>query len=125
MIKYAQRSVLLTTPSRERIEYEGIQPAPEEYENDLMEGVYTENSKVGCEFSDVHIEEQTPLEELNITNDYAYDDYPVRILETAQRTLKGRVLKVCKIQWSNQTEEDAAWKNEDQMKIDFPHLFEV
>ena len=41
VIKYAQCSVLLTTPSRERIEYEGIQPAPEEYEDDLLEGVYT------------------------------------------------------------------------------------
>ena len=38
VIKYAQRSVLLTTPSGERIEYEGIKPAHEEYENDLLEG---------------------------------------------------------------------------------------
>ena len=30
VIKYAQRSVLLTTPSGERIEYEGIQPVPED-----------------------------------------------------------------------------------------------
>ena len=37
----------------------------------------------------------------------------------------GRVLKVCKVQWSNQSEEDATWENEDQMKIDFPRLFEV
>ena len=62
VIKYAQHSVLLPTPSGERIEYEGIQPAPEEYENNLMEGVYTEDSKVGCEFLYVNIEEQTPLE---------------------------------------------------------------
>ena len=38
MIKDAQCSVLLTTPSGERIEYEGIKPAPEKYENDLLEG---------------------------------------------------------------------------------------
>ena len=37
VIKYAQHSMLLTTPSGERIEYEGIQPAPEEYENNLLE----------------------------------------------------------------------------------------
>ena len=30
VIKYAQHSVLLTTPSGERIEYEGIQPVPED-----------------------------------------------------------------------------------------------
>ena len=50
VIKYDQCLVLLTTPSRERIEYKGIQPAPEEYEDDLLEGVYIEDSKVDCEF---------------------------------------------------------------------------
>ena len=43
MIKYAQCLVLLTTPSGERIEYEGIQPASEKYENELLEGVYSED----------------------------------------------------------------------------------
>ena len=43
MIKYVEGSVLLTAPSGERIEYEGIQPASEEYENDLLEGVYSED----------------------------------------------------------------------------------
>ena len=43
VIKYAQCSMLLTTPLGERIEYEGIQLAPEEYENDLLEGVHSED----------------------------------------------------------------------------------
>ena len=43
MIKYAQHSVLLITPSGERIGYEGIQPTPKEYENDILEGVYLED----------------------------------------------------------------------------------
>ena len=43
VIKYAQRSMLLTTLSGEKIEYEGNQPAPEEYKNDLLEGVYSED----------------------------------------------------------------------------------
>ena len=47
--------MLLTTPSRERIEYEGFQPAPKEDENDLLEGVSYEESNVDYEFSDVNI----------------------------------------------------------------------
>ena len=74
MIKYAQRSVLLTTPSGERIEYEGIQPALEEYENDQLEGASCEDSNVDCEFSDVSVKEQTPLEHLNTRDDHAYAD---------------------------------------------------
>ena len=74
VIKYAQHLVLLTTPSGERIEYEGIQPAPEEYENDLLEGASCEDSNVDCEFSDVSVKEQTPLEDLNTRDDHAYAD---------------------------------------------------
>ena len=74
MIKYAECSVLLTTSSGERIEYEGIQPTPEEDENDMLEGVSCEESKVDCEFSDVNVEEQTPLEQLNTREYHAYAD---------------------------------------------------
>ena len=81
VIKYAQCLVLLTTLSGERIEYEGIKPAPEEDENDLLEGVNTEDSKVDCEFLDVSVREQTPLEELNVRVRHTYVDYPTRILE--------------------------------------------
>ena len=62
MIKYAEHLVLLTTPSGERIEYEGIQPTPEEDEDDLLESVSCEDSKADCEFLDGNVEEQTPLE---------------------------------------------------------------
>ena len=62
VIKYAEHSVLLTTPSRQRIKYEGIQPAPEEDENDLLEGMSCEDNKVDCEFSYGNVEEQTPYE---------------------------------------------------------------
>jgi len=66
--------VLLTTPSGERIEYEGIQRAPGEYENDLLEGASCEDSNVDCEFSDVSVKEQTPLKDLNTRDDHAYAD---------------------------------------------------
>ena len=78
VIKYAQLLVLLTTPSGERIEYEGIQPTPNEYEDDLLKGVYTEDNKVDCDFSDVSVEEQTPLEEINKIDDHAYANYPTK-----------------------------------------------
>ena len=84
VIKNAQRLVLLITPSGERIEYEGIQPAPGEYEDDLLEGVYTKDSKVDCEFSDVSVEEQTPLEEINKIDDHAYANYPTKKGSNAQ-----------------------------------------
>ena len=76
VIKYAQCSVLLTTPLGERIEYEGNRSAPEEYEDDLLERVYTKDSKVDYEFSDVNVQEQTPLEEINKIDNHTYANYP-------------------------------------------------
>ena len=76
--------MLLTTPSGERIEYEGIRLAPEEYEDDLLERVYTEDSKVDCEFSYVNVQEQTPLEEINKIDNHAYANYPTKKVPNAQ-----------------------------------------
>jgi hypothetical protein len=30
---------------------------------------------------------------------------------------------MCKVQWSNHTEEEATWEREDELKEDFPQLF--
>jgi hypothetical protein len=30
---------------------------------------------------------------------------------------------MCKVQWSNHTEEDATWKKEDQLKVEFSEIF--
>ena len=46
VIKYAQCLVLLITPSGERIGYEGIQPSPEEYENERF-GLKEVNDVIG------------------------------------------------------------------------------
>jgi hypothetical protein len=74
VIKYVQRTVLLTSLSGGRIEYEGMKAAPKECEDDLSEGVNTEDIKVDGEFSDVSVEEQTPLEDLNVRIGHAYVD---------------------------------------------------
>jgi hypothetical protein len=31
--------------------------------------------------------------------------------------------KMCKVQWSNHTEEEATWEKEDQLKAEFPDIF--
>jgi hypothetical protein len=31
--------------------------------------------------------------------------------------------KMCKVQWSNHTEEESTWEKEDQLKVEFPDIF--
>ena len=43
-------------------------------------------------------EEQIPLEELIVKEDLTYQEFPVNILETAERVTRSRVIKMCKAQ---------------------------
>ena len=42
-------------------------------------------------------EEQLPLDELDIQEDLSYKEYPVRILETAERIIRSRIIRMCNV----------------------------
>jgi hypothetical protein len=69
------------------------------------------------------LEEQLPMEELNVNEDLTYSDYPVRILETSHRITKSKVINMCKFQWSHHSEDEATWDREDELRAKFPQLF--
>ena len=55
-------------------------------------------------------EEQIPLEELTVKEYLTYEEFSVRILETAQRVTRSRVIKMYKVQWNRYTEDEATWE---------------
>ncbi|WVZ84162.1 hypothetical protein U9M48_031221 [Paspalum notatum var. saurae] len=68
-------------------------------------------------------EEQLQEDELNVQDDLTYTEYPVQILEMAERTTRNRVIKMCKVKWSHHTAEEATWEREDDLRTDYPKLF--
>jgi hypothetical protein len=44
------------------------------------------------------LEEQIPIEELTVKEDLTYEEFPVKILETAERVTRSKVIKMCKVQ---------------------------
>jgi hypothetical protein len=54
-----------------------------------------------------------PLEELTVGEDLTYQEYPVKILDTSEKVTWNNRYKMCKVQWSNHTEEEATWEKED------------
>jgi hypothetical protein len=52
-------------------------------------------------------EEQLPMEDLDAKEDLSYQEYPVKILETSVRVTQNKKIKMCKVQWSHYTEEEA------------------
>jgi hypothetical protein len=63
------------------------------------------------------------LEELTVGEDLTYQEYPVKILGTSKKVTQNNHYKMCKVQWSNHTEEEATLEKEDQLKVEFPDIF--
>jgi hypothetical protein len=68
-------------------------------------------------------EEQIPMEELDAKEDLSYHEYPVKILETSERVTRNKKIKMCKVQWSHHTKEEATWEIEEELKAEYPIFF--
>jgi hypothetical protein len=68
-------------------------------------------------------EEQLPMKELGAKEDLSYQKYPVKILETSERVIRNKKIKMCKVQWSHHTEEEATWEREEELKAEFSSFF--
>jgi hypothetical protein len=64
-------------------------------------------------------EEQLPMEDLDAKDNLSYHEYPVKILETSERVTQNKKIKICKVQWSHHTEEEATWEGEEELKAEF------
>jgi hypothetical protein len=68
-------------------------------------------------------EEQLPMEELTVQDDLTYTEYPIKILDTLTHVMRNKVIKICKVQWSHHGENEATWEREEELRIEFSHLF--
>jgi hypothetical protein len=70
----------------------------------------------------VHVE-QIPIKDLDAKEDLCYHDYPVKILETSERVTRNKRIKMCKVQWSHRTKEEATREREEELKVEFLSFF--
>jgi hypothetical protein len=68
-------------------------------------------------------EEQLHMEDLDAKVDLSYQEYHVKILETSESVTQNKKIKMCKVQWSHHTEEEATWEREEELKVEFPSFF--
>jgi hypothetical protein len=68
-------------------------------------------------------EQQAPLEGLNVQEDLTYIEHPVKILEASERVTRNKKIKMCHVQWSHHTEDEATWEREDELRKTYPDLF--
>jgi hypothetical protein len=87
---------------------------------DVHDGFHISQLKKGF---NPHDKEPLPMDELNIMEDLIIVEHPIRILDTMARVTRNRVIRMCKVQWSNHTEDEATWEREDELKAEFLDLF--
>jgi hypothetical protein len=63
------------------------------------------------------------MEELDLGGDLTYSERSVKILDTVERVTRNKVIKMCKVQWSHHTENEATWEHEEEFRADYPKLF--
>jgi hypothetical protein len=68
-------------------------------------------------------EEQLPMEYLDLGGDLTYNERPIKILDNAEWVTHSKVIKMCKVQWSHHTEDEATWEHEEEVRADYSELF--
>eukprot|EP00268_Persea_americana_P054813 TRINITY_DN6322_c0_g1_i1.p1 TRINITY_DN6322_c0_g1~~TRINITY_DN6322_c0_g1_i1.p1 ORF type:complete len:1140 (-),score=111.45 TRINITY_DN6322_c0_g1_i1:645-4064(-) len=63
------------------------------------------------------------LEPIDLQPDLSYEERPVAILDTKERVLRRRTVRLVKILWKHQDQKEATWELEDEVQKKYPHLF--
>nr|GEW61695.1 hypothetical protein [Tanacetum cinerariifolium] len=66
---------------------------------------------------------QVPLDEIRVDANLNFVEEPVKILEREFKKLKCSRIAIVKVQWNSKLGPEFTWKREDQMKLEYPHLF--
>jgi hypothetical protein len=69
------------------------------------------------------LEEQLPVEGLEVQEDLTYIEKPTQILETIDRVTRRNIIRMCKVRRVHHSEKEATWEREDALMAKYPKLF--
>ncbi|WVZ51800.1 hypothetical protein U9M48_002910 [Paspalum notatum var. saurae] len=61
-------------------------------------------------------EDQISPEAVDLQDNLEYLDYPVQILDRAEKGMRRTRFPMCKVMWSNHTEREATWEKESELR---------
>ncbi|XP_058195003.1 uncharacterized protein LOC131311522 [Rhododendron vialii] len=61
--------------------------------------------------------------ELELEADASYGEEPIRILDTRDQVLRGKMIPLVRVLWKNQGSKESTWEREDEVREKYPHLF--
>ncbi|WVZ76395.1 hypothetical protein U9M48_024372 [Paspalum notatum var. saurae] len=65
-------------------------------------------------------EEVIDTSQIQIQPDLTYEEKPIKILDQKQRSTRRRTINFYKVQWSNYSEEEATWEQEEFLRTKYP-----
>ncbi|CAL9029102.1 unnamed protein product [Prunus brigantina] len=86
---------------------------------------YADNRRKDLQFEYIpdpsHVLEEQPIE---LAENLTYVEQPVQILDWKTQVLRTREIPLVKVLWRSHNVEEATWEPEDQMREQYPYLFE-
>jgi hypothetical protein len=70
----------------------------------------------------MHVPENEVITEANawIELDFSLIEHPMRVLDRKERKTRRQAERMCKIQWSHHTEEEATWETDEYLNTKYP-----
>ncbi|XP_070010748.1 uncharacterized protein [Nicotiana sylvestris] len=65
-----------------------------------------------------------PVETIEVNEEFSYEEIPVAIFDRQVRKLRNKETSSVKVLWQNQKVKEATWEAEEEMKNNYPHLFQ-
>ncbi|WVZ84471.1 hypothetical protein U9M48_031501 [Paspalum notatum var. saurae] len=65
-------------------------------------------------------EEVIDTSQIQIEPGLTYEEHPIKILDQKQRATRRRAINFYKVQWSNHSEEEATWEQEEFLQTKYP-----
>ena len=62
--------------------------------------------------------------ELIVDEDVTFEEGPVRIMDSRDKVLRHKIVRLVKVLWQHRGVEEATWEREDKMRATYPSLFE-
>jgi hypothetical protein len=63
------------------------------------------------------------MEDLDPGGDLTFSERPHKILDMVEYVTHSKVIKMCKVQWSHHTKDEATWEHEEELSANYPKLF--
>ena len=65
-----------------------------------------------------------PLDDIEVDDKLNYVERPVAIVDRKEKQLRNKIVRLVKVQWTNRKGSDFTWESEDEMRRDYPQLFD-